>query len=65
MRRNCMKGDNTMKYFVLTWKTHRHSGIWNALAADRQEAESRLRRWLHSRYPGQRVTVQLDSILPA
>lgn len=54
-----------MKYFILTWKTHRHSGIWNALAADRQEAESRLRRWLHSRYPGQRVTVRLDSTLPA
>lgn len=60
-----MKGDNTMKYFVLTWYTKRHSGIWNALAADRQEAESRLRRWLHTRYPGQRITVTLSATLNA
>ncbi len=54
-----------MKYFVLTWYTKRHSGIWNAIAADRQEAESRLRRWLHTRYPGQRITVTLTATLPA
>lgn len=54
-----------MKYYILTWTTRRHSGIWNALAADQQEAESRLRRWIHTRYPGQRITVSLDSTLPA
>lgn len=54
-----------MCYYVLTWKTRRHSGIWNALAADRTEAESRLRRWIHTRYPGQRVTVNLETTLPA
>lgn len=54
-----------MKYYVLTWYTRRHSGIWNSLAADAKEAESRLRRYLHTRYPGQRVTVTLDSTLSA
>ena len=54
-----------MKYYILTWYTSCHSGIWNALAADAKEAESRLRRHLHIRYPGQRVTVTLDSTLPA
>lgn len=54
-----------MKYYILTWTTRRHSGMWNALAADQQEAESRLRRWIHTRYHGQRITVSLDSTLPA
>lgn len=54
-----------MKYYILTWRTRHHSGIWNSLAADPSEAESRLRRWIHTRYPGQRVTVTLDSVLPA
>lgn len=54
-----------MKYYVLVWYTHHHSGMWQALAADPREAESRLRRWLHTRYPGQRVTVNLASTLPA
>lgn len=54
-----------MKYYILTWKTRRHSGIWSALAADQLEAESRLRRYLHTRYPGQRVAVVLNSTLPA
>lgn len=52
-------------YYILTWYTRRHSGIHNILAADRQEAESVLRRWLHTRYPGQRITVKLESILAA
>lgn len=54
-----------MCYYVMTWKTRHHSGIWNALATDPKEAEGRLRRWIHTRYPGQRVTVTLDSVLPA
>lgn len=54
-----------MSYYVMTWYTRRHSGIWNALAADPKEAESRLRRYLHTRYPGQRVTVIHESTLPA
>ena len=54
-----------MRYYVLIWKTRRHSGIWNALAADPSEAESRLRRWIHTRYPGQRVTVTIAGTVPA
>ena len=53
------------KYYILTWKTRRHSGTWHSLAPDVDEAERRLRRWLHSRYPGQRAIVTLASTLPA
>ena len=54
-----------MSYYIMTWSTRRHSGIWSALAADRSEAESRLRRWLQTRYPGQRIDVHHDSVIPA
>ena len=58
-----------MKYFILTWtarrNSKRHGGIWYALAADPVEAERRLRRYIHGRYPGHRIVVKVDGTLPA
>ena len=57
-----------MKYYVFCWFTVfrgqiRHSGTWNSLADTEEDAEKRLHRWIHARYPGHRLMIHQRQII--
>jgi hypothetical protein len=53
------------KYFVFSFRDDRGGGTFYALAHTAQEAEKRLRSFLHRKRPFRKYTITLEQELPA
>ena len=53
------------KYFVFSFRDDRGGGTFYALAHTAQEAEKRLRSFLHRKRPFRQYTITLEQELPA
>lgn len=54
-----------MKYFVFSYRDARGGGTFYGLAATAEEAERRLRSFLHRKRPFRKYTITLEQELPA
>lgn len=54
-----------MKYYVFSYRDARGGGTFYGLAATAEEAERRLRSFLHRKRPFRKYTITLEQELPA